>query len=154
MTSIYANQQWVFIAIIFFGVIAYIAFIRWRDRKWIEKRFGGRKVLAMSFGVNYFGRASEPGKPRSRSGFLLLLPDRLFYRSRTAGLELSIPGEKIAGAYPDNSLKGVHLHQSVMKIDFVNEKNDRDSAAFKVPYPPQWINAIKTHLLSRQVRPK
>jgi hypothetical protein len=150
MTGVYANQQWVFIAIIFFGIIAYIAFIRWRDRKWIENRFRGQKVLAMSFGVNYFGRASEPGKPRSSSGFLLLLPDRLFYRSRTAGLELSIAGDKIAGVYPGNSLKGVNLHQSVMKIDFVNENNDRDSTAFKVPYPPQWINAIKAHLLSRQ----
>ena len=70
MTGVYANQQWVFIAIIFFGIIAYIAFIRWRDRKWIENRFRGQKVLAMSFGVNYFGRASEPGKPRSSSGKL------------------------------------------------------------------------------------
>jgi len=147
MTGIYANQQWVFIAIIFFGIIAYIAYIRWRDRKWIEKRFSGQKVLAMSFGVNYFGRASEPGKPRKSSGFLLLLPDQLFYRSRTASLELSIPGNTIAHVYPDNSLKGVNLHQSVVKIDFVNENNDRDSAAFKVPYPPQWIHAIENNLL-------
>jgi hypothetical protein len=154
LTGIYANQQWVFIAIIFFGIIAYIAFVRWRDRKWIENRFKGQKVLAMSFGVNYFGRASEPGKPRSCNGFLLLLPDRLFYRSRRNGLELSIAGDKIASAYPDTSLKGVNLHQSVMKIDFVNENNDRDSTAFKVPYPPQWINAIKTHLLSRQTHEK
>ena len=149
MNSIYANQQWIYIAIIFFGIIAYIAFIRWRDRKWIENRFGGQKILAMSFGVNYFGRASEPGKPRKSSGFLLLLPDGLFYRSRTARLELSIAGNMIAHVYPDNSIKGVNLHQSVMKIDFINENNDRDSAAFKVPYPPQWIQAIENNLLRR-----
>jgi hypothetical protein len=150
MTGLYANQQWVIIAIIFFGIIAYITYIRWRDRKWIEKRFGGQKVLAMSFGVNYFGRASEPGKPRRSSGFLLLLPDQLFYRSRSARLELSIPGKNIAHVYPDNSLKGVDLHQSVVKIDFINENNSKDSAAFKVPYPPQWISAIETHLLARE----
>ena len=149
MTGLYANQQWVFIAIIFFGIIAYIAFIRWRDRIWIEKRFSGQKVLAMSFGVNYYGSASEPGKPRSSSGFLLLLPDQLFYRSRSARLELSIPGKNIAHVYPDNSLKGVNLHQSVVKIDFINKNNDRDSAAFKVPYPPQWIHAIKNNLLKK-----
>ena len=149
-TGLYANQQWVFIAIIFFGIIAYIAYIRWRDRIWIEKRFSGQKVLAMSFGVNYFGRASEPGKPRRSSGFLLLLPDQLFYRSRGARLELSIPGKNIAHVYPDNSLKGVDLHQSVVKIDFINENDNKDSAAFKVPYPPQWISAIETHLLARQ----
>ncbi len=104
----------------------------------------------MSFGVNYFGRASEPGKPRRSSGFLLLLPDQLFYRSRGARLELSIPGKNIAHVYPDNSLKGVDLHQSVVKIDFINENDNKDSAAFKVPYPPQWISAIETHLLARQ----
>jgi len=149
-TGLYDNQQWVFIAIIFFGIIAYIAYIRWRDRIWIEKHFSGQKVLAMSFGVNYFGRASEPGKPRRSSGFLLLLPDQLFYRSRSARLELSIPGKNIAYVYPDNSLKGVDLHQSVVKIDFMNEHDRKDSAAFKVPYPPQWISAIETHLLARE----
>ena len=153
-TGLYANQQWVFIAIIFFGIIAYIAYIRWRDRIWIEKRFSGQKVLAMSFGVNYFGRASEPGKPRRSSGFLLLLPDQLFYRSRGARLELSIPGKNIAHVYPDNSLKGVDLHQSVVKIDFINENANKDSAAFKVLYPPQWISAIETHLLARQNKKK
>lgn len=147
MTGIYANQQWLLIAILFFGIIAYIAFIRWRDRKWIEQRFKGQKILAMSFGVNYFGRASEPGKPRKSSGFLLLLTNQVFYRSRTSRLELSIPAEKIAQVYPDNSLKGVSLHQSVVKIDFINKNNDRDSAAFKVPYPPQWIHAIQNILL-------
>ncbi|MDX2447605.1 MAG: hypothetical protein QNK29_10485 [Desulfobacterales bacterium] len=149
MTGLYANQQWVFIAIIFFGIIAYIAFIRQRDRKWIEKKFRGQKILAMSFGVNYFGRASEPGKPRSSSGFLLLLPDQVFYRSRSARLELSIPGANIAHVYPDNSLKGVDLHQSVVKIDFINERGNKDAAAFKVPYPPQWIQVIKNNLLHK-----
>ena len=149
MPNFLANQQWIYIALIFFGIIAYISFIRWRDRKWIENRFSGQKILAMSFGVNYFGRASEPGKPRKSSGFLLLLADGLFYRSRTARLELRIAGDKIAHVYQDNSIKGVNLHQSVMKIDFINENNDRDSAAFKVPYPPQWIQAIENNLLRR-----
>jgi hypothetical protein len=151
MHNLYANQQWVIIAIIFFGIIGYIAFIRWRDRKWIEGRFENRKILAMSFGVNYFGRASEPGKPRKSAGFLLLLEDGVFYRSRAAGLELDIPGKRIARVYPGDSIKGYSLHQSVMIIDFINENDKRDSAAFKVPYPPQWINAIQTNLISIRV---
>ena len=150
MHNLYANQQWIVITIIFFGIIGYIAFIRWRDRKWIENRFKNRKILAMSFGVNYFGRAGEPGKPRRSAGFLLLLEDGVFYRSRSAGLELEIPGSRIARVYPGDSIKGVKLHQSVMVIDFINAKNDRDSAAFKVPYPPQWIRAIENSLLANK----
>ena len=154
MTNIYANQQWIYIALIFFGIIGYIAFIRWRDHKWIEARFGDRKIVAMSFGGNYFGRASEPGKPGKSSGFLLLMQDRLFYRSRTTRLELEIGGNKIAHVYPGNSIKGVNLHQSVMVIDFINENDKQDSAAFKVPYPPQWISAIEANLLPQRKQTK
>lgn len=137
------REQWIFIALIFFGIIFYIAWLRRKDRIWIEKRFGREKVLAMSFGVNYFGRASEEGKPRRSSGFLILLKDRLFFRSRLTNQEVEIPGDKIQRIYPDSEHKGVSLHQSVMKIDYYNEQNEKDSVAFRVPYPPQWIQAIE-----------
>lgn len=146
MNGIYANQQWIYIAILFLAIFAYIIFIRYRDRQWIARRFGPNQPVALSFGVNYFGRASEPGRPRKSSGFLILLPDRLFYRSRISRLELDIPGRKIARVYPGTSIKGIELHQSVMIVDFINEKGDRDSAAFKVPYPPQWIQMIENTL--------
>ena len=146
MAELLKNQQWLIIAAVFFGIMAYIAWVRWRDRKLIDQRFGSHKVLAISFGVNYFGRATEPGKPRKSSGFLLLLPDRLFYRSRIKKLELEIPAAQIARVYHDRSHKGVNLHQSLVKVDFLNARNQKDTAAFKVPYPPQWINAIENML--------
>ena len=149
MTGLYANQQWIAIAIIFFGVIAYFAYVRRRERKWIDQRFGQQKVLAVSFGVNYFGRASEEGKPHKSNGFLLLLPDRLFYRSHRSRIELDIPVEKIDRVYPGTSIKGVDLHQSVMKVNFINATNDRDSAAFRVPYPPQWIRMIEKTVIKK-----
>jgi hypothetical protein len=132
------NQQWIIIAVVFFGIIGYIVWMRWRDRKWIDERFGSRPILAMSFGVNFFGRATEPGKPRRSSGFLLLLSDQLFYRSRVKKIELEIPGAR------------VDLHQSLVKIDFLNSQNQQDTAAFKVPYPPQWMQAIENTLLKKK----
>ncbi len=144
------QEQWLLIALAFFGVIGYIAWIRWRDRRWIDRRFGSDKVLAVSFGVNYFGRATEPGPPRRSSGFLLLLPDRLVYRSRTARLEVQIPGAGIARVYPDSVHKGVDLHQSVLKIDYLNADNQRDCVAFRLPYPPQWARAIETTLMKKK----
>ncbi len=118
MVEFYKNQQWILIALVFFGIIAYIAWVRWRDRRWIEERFGSQKILAMSFGINYFGRATEPGSPRRSSGFLLLLSDRLFYRSRIKKIELEIPASRISKVYHDRSHKGIDLHQSPVKIDF------------------------------------
>jgi hypothetical protein len=150
MVDLLKTQQWMIIAAVFFGIMAYIAWVRWRDRRWIDERFGSHKIIAMSFGVNYFGSATEPGAPRKSSGFLLLLPDRLFYRSRLKKLELEIPAASIARVYHDKSHKGVDLHQSLVKIDFINKENKKDTAAFKVPYPPQWINAIDNSLLKNR----
>ena len=149
MVEILKQQQWLVIAAVFFGIMAYIAWVRRQDRKWIDKRFGSHHILAISFGVNFFGSAAEPGKPRKSSGFLLLLPDRLFYRSRVKKLEVEIPAAQIARVYHDRSHKGVNLHQSLVKIDFLNARNEKDTAAFKVPYPPQWINAIENNLLKK-----
>ncbi len=149
MVDLLKTQQWLIIAVIFFGIMAYIAWIRWRDRKWIDERFGNDKIVAMSFGVNFFGSATEPGSPRRSSGFLILLSDRVFYRSRFKKLELEIPAAQIARVYHDKTHKGVNLHQSLVKIDFVNSQNQKDTAAFKVPYPPQWIQAIENNLLKK-----
>ena len=154
MLDIIKHQQWIVIALVFFGILAYIAIIRWRDRKWIDERFGSRNLQAMSFGVNFFCTATEPGKPRRSSGFLLLLPDRLFYRSRVKKIELEIPANRIARVYHDRSHKGVDLHMSLVKIDFLNARNQKDTAAFKVPYPPQWINAIENNLMKKAVGSK
>jgi hypothetical protein len=149
MLDIIKHQQWIVIALVFFGFLAYIAIIRWRDRKWIDQRFGNQNLRAISFGVNYFGQATEPGKPSRSSGFLLLLPDSLFYRSRVKKIELEIPGSRIARVYHDRAHKGVDLHMSLVKIDFINSEDQRDTAAFKVPYPPQWIQAIENSLLKK-----
>ena len=150
MLDIIKHQQWIIIALVFFGILAYIVIIRWRDRKWIDARFGSQNLRAMSFGVNYFGQATEPGKPRRSSGFLLLLPDRLFYRSRVKKIELEIPGDRIARVYHERTHKGVDLHTSLVKIDFINSDDQRDTAAFKVPYPPQWMQAIERTLVKKQ----
>ena len=149
MMEILKQQQWLLIALVFFGIMAYIAWVRWQDRKWIDRRFGGHKVLAVSFGVNFFGSAAEPGTPRKSSGFLLLFSDRLFYRSRVKKIELEIPAARIARIYHDRTHKGTDLHQSLVKIDFLNDRNQKDTAAFKVPYPPQWMQAIENVLIKK-----
>ncbi len=143
------QQQWLIIAG-FFGIILFLIWIRYRDRKWIEKRFGKDRARAMSFGVNCFVAANPPEKPKSSSGFLLLLPDRLFFRSRFARREFDIARNRIVRVYHGTGLKGVELHQSLVKIDFFDIQNKKDTIAFKVPYPPQWISAIENLLITRR----
>ncbi len=136
------SQEWSFIAFIFFGIIGFVAWTRWRDNQWIEKTLGRQNVITMSFGVNYFGRASEPGKASRGSGFLVLLKDRLVYRSRWKNDTVEILGSRISSIYPDSVHKNTELNQSVLKIEFELEDGSTDCVAFRVPYPPQWMQAI------------
>ena len=133
---------WIFFALLFLGLIFVAAWRRWRDRKWIRDRFGEANVLIQSFGVKYFGRMLEPGRPRAETGYLVLLSDRLFFRSPRTGTQLEIPRSAVTRLYHGVEHKGVDLHQSVIKIDFTSEAGEKDVAAFHVPYPPQWMQAI------------
>jgi hypothetical protein len=146
--KLFADQQWLLIALAFFGVMGYVVWIRWRDRLWIERHYGLGRVRIMSFGVNYFGTASRPVTRRPSSGFLLLLPDRLVYRSRLAKQLMEIPGEQITQVTHGNSIGGVDLHQSVVKIVIEDPEQGRETFAFRVPYPPQWIAAIRASFIA------
>ena len=59
----------------------------------------------------------------------------------------SLPGSRIHRVYPGHAHKGVDLHQSVVIIEFLTAGGVKDAAAFKVPYPPQWVHAIEANLL-------
>jgi hypothetical protein len=142
MIDYLSNQQWILIGLAFFGILFYVAWIRWKDRRWIDQRFGQQAIRAISFGVISFGLAKEPGKVKRLSGCLILLTDRLFFRSRNGKVEIDIPGDRIKKVYHDVRHKGEDIHQSLVKVDFVHHNGHRDTAAFKVPYPPQWIQAI------------
>jgi hypothetical protein len=144
---IFADQQWLLIALVFFGVMGYVVWIRWRDRLWIDRRYGLSEARVMSFGVNYYGLASQPSVRRPSSGFLLMLPDRLVYRSRIAKQLVEIPGEQIFHITHGTSHGGVALHQSVVIIAFTDRDGAKDAVAFKVPYPPQWIAAIQANFI-------
>lgn len=142
MLSTFASQHWILIALIFFGLLGYVALIRWQDQRWIESRFGGEKIRVVSFGIIFLGVTSDSGPIRRSSGFLILTDERLFFRSRRRNLELDIPGKRILEVYHDVRHRGEEVHQSLMMVDFINENRRRDTAAFRVPYPPQWIQAV------------
>ena len=65
--------------------------------------------------------------------------------NRRAKLEIQIPFQNIHRVYPAITLKRVNLHQSVVKIDFINQQEQKDTVAFKMPYPPRWIQLIENN---------
>lgn len=150
MFQSFLNQQWLPIAFVFFGILAFIAWRRQSDRRWIQNRFGKEcNMLAVSFGVICYGKHSDPVVSKRIRGFLILMPGRLFFRSRSSNSEIDISARNFSRVYHDVKHKGENVHQSLVKIDYKNELNKNDCVSFKVPYPPQWISAIENALHSR-----
>ena len=88
-------QYWPLFAVLVLIVLAGMAWRRQRDRIWIDRYFSGRKPLAISYGVIFFGLSSDPGQIRHHSGFLALFPDRLFHRTPRTDSNTDIPIDRI-----------------------------------------------------------
>lgn len=143
----YTNEfGWLPFAIAFAAFLVYSAWRRKQDEQWIKSKFNGREPLALSYGVKCFGLQTEAAEKKPKSGFLILYPDCIYFKSRSKSYELEIKNENLTEVYHDTSHRGVELGLSVVKLDFFHENNRQDTVAFRVPYPPQWIKAISTIL--------
>jgi hypothetical protein len=142
-----SNPNWLVFALLFLAVLCYLVFVRNREARRIGEKFPREQIVLTSFGVSYYGLESEPGPPLRSTGALMLLKDRLYYRARFAGRELTIPGAAITGIGVTGVHKGKPLHQYVVEIRFLNAAGREEKAAFRVPLPAQWSAAIKTTLI-------
>ena len=145
MDSIF-EHQWLIFSLLLFGFIAYTAWQRYRDRQWIARTFPGRPPLVQSFGITCFETTGPAGSAREHKGLLVLFPDRLVFFSRRKKRKIDLPGPAITGVRHDTGLKGEDLGRSLMVVEFTNETGAPDAAAYRVPYPPQWIKAVQSLL--------
>lgn len=144
------NPNWLVFALIFLGIIFYLAYMRQRESKRILDKFEKQEIIITSFGVNYYGLESEPGGPLRSSGVLVLLKNGIYYRARFVNRELFIPGSSITYIGVSDTHKGRNLHQSVVVLQFLNPDGREEKAAFRIPYPAQWVAAIKVNLLDQK----
>ena len=146
------NPSWLVFALLFLGILFYLAFIRQLESRRITRKFELKRIILSGFGVNYFGLESEPGGPLRSSGALVLLKDGLYYRARFAKRELFIPGSAITYIGITDAHKNKPLHQQVIIIQFLNQDGKEEKAAFRIPHPAQWVGAIKANLLDKKTQ--
>jgi len=120
-----------------------MSYSRWRDQRWIAWKYGRNAALTTGFGVTYYGAITSLGQPKGTTGFLVLLKDRLVFKSRKAKIEFEISSEAIKNVYHATEFKGKQMYQSIVSVDFVNQSGKADTVAFRLPYPPQWIRIIR-----------
>lgn len=143
-----SNTSWIYFVVIFAGVIAYIAVMQRVETRRVMNKFAEGSIVFMSFGVNYYGLETEPGGPARSSGTLAFIKDGLYYRARHTRRELFIPGGTITNIEIIDQHKGKPLHQKVVGIIFLNQDGKVDRAAFRIPHPARWVDAIKTRFMS------
>jgi hypothetical protein len=142
-----SNSNWLIFAVLFILIMFYLVYMRQRESKRITDKFDKNEIIITSFGVNYYGLESEPGGPLRSAGALVLLKSGIYYRARYSKRELFIPGSAITYIGVTNVHKRKDLHQTVVVLQFLNEDGKEEKAAFRMPYPAQWIAAIKSNLL-------
>lgn len=146
----FSNPNWLIFAVLFILIMFYLVYMRQRETKRIADKFDNSEIIITSFGVNYYGLESEPGGPLRSAGALVLLKNGIYYRARYAKRELFIPGSSITYIGVTNVHKGKDLHQSVVVLQFLSEDGKEEKAAFRMPYPAQWVAAIKSNLLEKK----
>jgi len=131
------------IGIIFFTVIIGMTWLTHKEKKWIKNTYRKEDILALGFGVTCYGLSSDEGAPKSYKGFLLVHRGGLLFKNRFSKMRFDIHRESIKKAYPATKHKGVRLYKSAVKVDFLTSKKQIDTIAFKLAYPPQWIEIIE-----------
>lgn len=135
---------------IFMLIVFLISFIRNMETKRLRNRLGEGNILLSSFNVHFYGVESVPGIPFNSIGAMGMSADGLYYCSRFLKKELFIPGKMFSSITVTDDFKGKNMYGNVVVFNFINDKGERDRAAFRIPYPERWSNAVNQVFLNKK----
>ncbi len=131
------------------GIIG-MSWLTHKEKKWIKNTYKKEDIIALGFGVTCYGLSSDQGASKRYKGFLLIHRDGLLFKNRFSKTRFDIPAASIKKAYHDTSHKGVKLYKSAVKVDFSASRKHSDTIAFKLSYPPQWIEIIEKAFIKKK----
>lgn len=126
----------------FMGIVLTISFVRNMEAKRLRIKLGESHIVLSGFNVHFYGVESTKGKPLRSMGALALSGEGLYYRARYTKLELFISGKQMTSITATDDFKGKNMYGNIVAINFVNDKGEKDRAAFRIPYPERWSKAI------------
>ncbi len=141
------NLYYYLIAGIFLFGLVFYNWLKQKDYKKILLRFNEKDILLKTFGVKYFGKESEKGKPLNSEGFMILSKEGLFYIGSFDKREVFIPKGKIFSIAITDHHKGELLERECLAFYFEDENGEIDRAAFSIPHPEIWVQGIKENLV-------
>ena len=139
------------IGCLFLCAIIGMSFLTHKEKKWIKSTYKKEDIIALGFGVTCYGLSSDQEAPKRYRGFLLIHRGGLLFKNRFSSTRFDIPAESIQKAYHATSHKGARLYKSAVKVDFSTSPKHKDTIAFKLSYPPQWIEIIKKAFIENSI---
>jgi len=131
------------------GIIG-MSWLTHKEKKWIKDTYKKENIIALGFGVTCYGLSSGQGAPKRYRGFLLIHRDGLLFKNRFSKTRFDIKAESIQKVYHATSHKGARLYKSAVKVDFTPSPKNSDTIAFKLAYPPQWIEIIEKAFIKKK----
>jgi hypothetical protein len=111
----------------------------------------GQNALLLAAGarVGGYDGLSEGQRPTLAVGILMLLSSGLYFHSWTGRREVFIPGASISWIGVPEEPEGGRAEGHRIVVRFLNASGKQDGVAIRLMYPEQWVDAIKTHLITR-----
>jgi hypothetical protein len=126
------------------------AVVRQRILQHVQGELGQNSLLlATGARVGVYDGQTEGRQPSPSVGILMLLSNGLYFRSLTGRREVFVPGASISWIGVPEERERRRTEGRGIVVRFLNASGKQDGVAIRLLYPEQWVEAIKTHLISR-----
>ena len=138
------------LGIVIAGLAVTFALARRRILRHVQGELGQNALLlATGARVGGYDGLAEGQRPRLAVGILMLLSSGLYFHSWTGRREVFIPGASISWIGVPEEPEGGRAEGHRIVVRFLNASGKQDGVAVHLMYPGQWVDAIKTHLITR-----
>ncbi len=146
MGSLHGIAEWIGLglgALVAAGLVSFLI-LRRRLISRVEAELGRECALLVTGArIGFLQKQLEPG-------LLMLLATGLYFHSWFADRELFIPGPSITYIGVSDPAQGqVRRERRAVVLRFLNTAGKEDGLYIRLLYPEQWVEAIKTHLITR-----
>jgi len=150
MEHLYAALEWIGLLLgsAIVGLACGFFLVRRRILRHVRLELG-REAMLLATGARV-GASNGHGRTSASSlGVLMLLSTGLYFHSWVGNRELFVPGPSISWIGVSENRGNQRRHRIIVR--FLNTAGKEDGISIRLLYPEQWVDAIKTHLITRAV---
>jgi hypothetical protein len=154
MENFCAALEWIglFLGTAIVGLACGFLFVRRRVLRHVRSELG-KEAMLLATGARVGASNGNGSRPTHAGslGVLMLLSTGLYFHSWVGNRELFVPGASISWIGVSELRGGPRSERHRIVVRFLNTSGKEDGISIRLLYPEQWVDAIKTHLITRAV---